>query len=78
MDLHLSRTPKSRRKAYDRAIFFKPTIANDKDLKLLFLRACMYDGEKAAARILKHFKGTFWFGLVCAFVFVLCPNECSV
>ena len=56
MDMHLSKIPKSRRKAYDRAVFFKPTIANDKDLKLLFLRACMYDGEKSALRILKHFK----------------------
>ena len=56
MDVHIQQQSKSKRKAYERAIFFKPTIKKDLKLKLLWLRACEYDSEKAALRILKHFK----------------------
>lgn len=56
MDLHISCMPKSKRKAYDRALFFKPTIQHDLKFKLMFLRTDDYDGKKAATRMLKYFQ----------------------
>jgi hypothetical protein len=56
LDEHISKIPKPKRRAYDRALFFKPTIQNDGNFKLMFLRADIYDPEKAAKRMVKYFE----------------------
>ena len=55
LDSALSKLPRNRRKAFDRAVFYKPSIQKDKAFKLMFLRADCYDGSKAAERITLHF-----------------------
>jgi hypothetical protein len=56
MDLALAATPKARRKALDRALFFKPSIETDVKFKLMFLRADHYDAQKAGKRMAKYFE----------------------
>mmetsp|Transcript_23993 Transcript_23993/g.36455 ORF Transcript_23993/g.36455 Transcript_23993/m.36455 type:complete len:483 (-) Transcript_23993:124-1572(-) len=55
MDLSLSMIPKAKRKALDRALFFKPSIETDAEFKLMFLRTDDYDSHKAAIRMAKYF-----------------------
>jgi hypothetical protein len=47
--------PRSKRKAYDRAIFLKPTIQKDAKFKLMFLRAEHYDAKKSAFIMTRYF-----------------------
>ena len=56
LDMQLSKTPKARRRGYDKALFFRPTIQQDQKFKLMFLRADLYDGAKAAQRMVKYFE----------------------
>eukprot|EP00339_Tiarina_fusa_P004924 CAMPEP_0117013002 /NCGR_PEP_ID=MMETSP0472-20121206/10810_1 /TAXON_ID=693140 ORGANISM="Tiarina fusus, Strain LIS" /NCGR_SAMPLE_ID=MMETSP0472 /ASSEMBLY_ACC=CAM_ASM_000603 /LENGTH=482 /DNA_ID=CAMNT_0004716191 /DNA_START=113 /DNA_END=1561 /DNA_ORIENTATION=+ len=56
MDLALSLLAKVKRRALDRALFFKPSIETDKKFKLMFLRADAYDPRKAAKRMAKYFE----------------------
>jgi hypothetical protein len=56
MDLALSKIPKSKRRALDRAIFLKPSILTDEKFKLMFLRSDLYDPKKAAKRMVKYFE----------------------
>jgi hypothetical protein len=55
MDVALSTIPKAKRKALDRALFFKPSIQKDANFKLMFLRADVYDAQKAAKRMARYF-----------------------
>ena len=59
IDLALGVLPKIKRKALDRALFFKPGLLDDEHsdkFKLMFLRADSYDAPKAAKRLAKHFE----------------------
>jgi hypothetical protein len=56
MDVALSMVPKAKRKALDRAFFFKPSIQTDVKFKLMFLRADLYDAQKAAKRMAKFYE----------------------
>jgi hypothetical protein len=63
LDEALEKTAKAKRKTFDRALFFKPTIQNDSEFKLMFLRADNYSAKKAAERMMKYFEGKrFLFG----------------
>ena len=56
MDLALGVLPKVKRKALDRALFFKPSLLDDQKFKLMFLRADNYDSPLAAKRLARHFE----------------------
>jgi hypothetical protein len=56
LDARISQIPKVKRRAHSRALFFKPTIQNDAKFKLMFLRADVYDAEKAAKRMIKYYE----------------------
>jgi hypothetical protein len=56
IDVALRKIPVKRRKALDRALFLKPTIDSDMKFKLMFLRADLYDAQKAARRMSRHFE----------------------
>ena len=55
MDACIEKSSKAKRRAYDRAIFFRPTLAHDTKFKLMFLRADQYDALKASKRYLKYY-----------------------
>lgn len=48
--------PKQRRKAFERAVFLRPSLENDDNMLLMFLRADRYDATSAAKRLLLHFE----------------------
>ena len=56
LDLSLDLLPKGDRRALDRALFFKPTIKNDYEFKMMFLRVDNFDPANAAKRIARHFE----------------------
>jgi hypothetical protein len=56
MDAALSKIPKSKRKALERAIFLKPSLPTNQEFKLMFLRADCYDATKAATRMAKFYE----------------------
>ena len=51
----LARIPKKSRKAYDRAVFLKPSLECDDKFKLMFLRAERFDASAAAWRMVGYF-----------------------
>ena len=51
----LQKFPKSRKKALDRALFLKPSLAFDTNFKLLFLRGDYFNTSKAVTKMVKHF-----------------------
>mmetsp|Transcript_5570 Transcript_5570/g.8340 ORF Transcript_5570/g.8340 Transcript_5570/m.8340 type:complete len:506 (-) Transcript_5570:491-2008(-) len=55
-DDSMSRIPARDRKAYNRALFLKPKLQNDRKFKLQFLRADEFDADKAAERMTKYFQ----------------------
>ena len=44
------------KKAYDRALFLSPKYVKDRSFRLLFLRAELLDGKKAAIKMVNHFQ----------------------
>lgn len=52
----LSKVPKNKKKALDRAIFLRPSIQLDDKLHLLFLRARRFDPVKASTLMYKHYE----------------------
>jgi len=59
----LSKLSKRRRRDYDRALFLKPSLANDANYHLMFLRADRFNCQKAAIRLCKfHSKKLELFG----------------
>ncbi len=52
----LAQIPKRRRAVLDRALFLRPAIASDDAFHLMFLRACRFDPEHAAAKMHRYFK----------------------
>ena len=44
------------KKAYDRALFLSPKYVKDKSFRLLFLRAELLDGRKAARKMINYFQ----------------------
>jgi hypothetical protein len=56
LDVALALISRAKRKAFDRAIFFKPSMSQDRKFKLMFLRADCFDATKAAERMAKYFK----------------------
>jgi hypothetical protein len=55
LDKAISRLPKTKRKALDRATFLKPSLQKDVKFKLMFLRADYYDARNAANRMARYF-----------------------
>ena len=55
-DAALKKIPKSKRKAYDRAIFLRPSLETSEKYKFMFLRADGFDTSKAARRLVGHFE----------------------
>mmetsp|Transcript_10718 Transcript_10718/g.16836 ORF Transcript_10718/g.16836 Transcript_10718/m.16836 type:complete len:476 (-) Transcript_10718:2224-3651(-) len=55
LDEALSKIPKLRRQALDRALFLKPSIMADVKFKMMFLRHEHFNTTQAANRIAKHF-----------------------
>jgi len=51
----LGKLSKRRRRDYTRALFLKPSLAEDVKFHLIFLRADRFDCAKAAARLCKYF-----------------------
>jgi hypothetical protein len=56
LDGALSKIPKAKRRALDKAFFLRPHYATDAKFKLMFLRADYYDPQKAAKRMAKFFE----------------------
>jgi len=55
MKEEIQNIPRRRRKEYDRAVFLKPSLDNDVDFHLMFIRADSFNCRKAANRICKYF-----------------------
>lgn len=51
----LAKYPLTKRRAFDRACFLKPSLGNDEKLYLLFLRAERFDEVAAARKLCLHF-----------------------
>jgi len=56
LDKAISKTPIKNRKAYNRAVFLRPSLQSDKKFKLQFLRADEFDAKMAAERMVKYFQ----------------------
>jgi hypothetical protein len=52
----LTKYPLSKRRAFDRACFLKPSLGNDEKVYLLFLRAERFDVPPAARKLCLHFE----------------------
>ena len=55
MKAELARYAVPKRRAFDRALFLKPSLENDEKLYLLFLRADRFDEVAAAKKLCLHF-----------------------
>ena len=55
-DVSISMIPEGKRKAYNRAVFLKPSLEKDEKFKLMFLRTDLYDSKKAAHRMVNFFE----------------------
>ena len=55
MRLELSRIPRRKRGALDRAMFLRPSITTDDNFHLMFLRACRFDPKCAASKMHRYF-----------------------
>ena len=54
LDQSFSFLPTSKRKAYDRALFLKPSLDRDRGFQLIFLRSCKYQTAQTATRIARY------------------------
>ena len=52
----LGEIPKRKKTAYDRASFLKPSLSQDRDFHMMFLRADRYNPVNAAQRLVKYFE----------------------
>jgi len=52
----LSKVPRQKKKALDRAIFLKPSLETDDKFHMMFLRAERFDPAKAAESMYRHFE----------------------
>lgn len=55
MRQQLQSMPKAHRRAWDKAVFYRPKLATDKSFHIMFLRADRYDAALAAKRCAKYF-----------------------
>lgn len=56
MGEEISIIPKALKKAWERALFLRPSLATDEKLHLMFLRSERFDPKKAAAKLCRHFE----------------------
>ena len=56
LDHSLALISVSHRKAYDRAVFLKPSLVEDRAFHLMFLRSCKYETAQTATRICAFFR----------------------
>jgi hypothetical protein len=56
LDRAILKISKPKRRILDRAFFLKPSLRDDNEFKLMFLRADSYDATKAAKRMVKFFE----------------------
>ena len=54
--LALSQVSRNQRKAYEKALFLRPSLEHDRAFQLMFLRGIEYDCTEAAARICAYFE----------------------
>ena len=47
--------PRRKKHAFNRALFLKPSLEQDEDFLMMFLRADRFDAEKAALRLTRYF-----------------------
>ena len=56
LDDAIDKMYKKKKISYDRALFLSPTRVRDKKFRIMFLRADLWDVQKAARRLVKHFE----------------------
>eukprot|EP00980_Cylindrotheca_fusiformis_P009998 scaffold2212_cov143-Cylindrotheca_fusiformis.AAC.16 len=56
LPMELNRISKPRKRAYQKAVFLKPSLATDRAFLLMFLRATLFDVPSAAQRICRFFQ----------------------
>jgi hypothetical protein len=56
LEYELKSIPKRKKRAYNRALFLKPSLATNRSFQLLFLRADRFDAPAAAQRMCRFFE----------------------
>mmetsp|Transcript_2901 Transcript_2901/g.6435 ORF Transcript_2901/g.6435 Transcript_2901/m.6435 type:complete len:599 (+) Transcript_2901:346-2142(+) len=55
LEEHIRKIPADSREAYEQAKYISPEYVNDRAFRIMFLRSELFDSEKAALKMIKHF-----------------------